>query len=77
MRKQALASESTPPRRRRVFVRAIEEGEYDLKGELARLRAQPRVIKASDRPFGKGPQTFSRHYVEPGRGIAQTLHIHL
>ena len=44
----------------RVFVRGIE-GQYSLKDELARLRAQPRVIKGKEIKFNDGPQTFSRH----------------
>jgi gentisate 1,2-dioxygenase len=60
----------------RVFVRAIA-GQYNLKDELKRLRSLPRVRKARDIRFTDGPQTFSRHYVEPKDGITQTLHIHL
>ena len=60
----------------RVFVRSIA-GHYNLKDELARLRALPRVRKGSAIRFIDGPQTFSRHYVEPKDGITQTLHIHL
>lgn len=60
----------------RIFVRAIQ-GEYNIKGELDRLRAVPRVRKAKDIPFIDGPQCFSRHYVEPKDGITQTFHLHL
>ncbi len=60
----------------RTFVRAIA-GPYNLKDELARLRALPRVVKGRDLAFNDGPQAFSRHYVEPSDGLAQTLHIHL
>jgi len=60
----------------RVFVRSVE-GPYGLKDELARLRAQPRVIKGKSVRFNDGPQAFSRHYVEPKDGITQTFHIHL
>lgn len=60
----------------RVFVRAIA-GEYSLKDELNRLRAQPRVMKGSEIKFNDGPQAFSKHYVEPEDGITQTFHIHL
>ena len=63
-------------RKDRIFVRAVQ-GEYGLKEELARLRAQPRVIKAKATRFTDGPQTFSRHYIEPKDGISQTFHIHL
>ena len=59
-----------------VFVRAIA-GTYNLKDELARLRAQPRVRKASEITFVDGPQAFSRHYVQPKDGITQTFHLHL
>jgi len=63
-------------RKDRIFVRAVQ-GEYGLEEELARLRAQPRVIKAKATRFTDGPQTFSRHYIEPKDGITQTFHIHL
>jgi quercetin dioxygenase-like cupin family protein len=60
----------------RVFVRGIQ-GQYSLKDELARLRSMPRVRKGSTIPFTDGPQTFSRHYVEPKDGVTQTFHLHL
>jgi quercetin dioxygenase-like cupin family protein len=60
----------------RVFVRGIE-GKYNLKTELDRLRAMPRVRKGSEIKFNDGPQAFSRHYVEPKDKITQTFHIHL
>src|ERR1700682_6336968 len=64
------------PDKERIFVRALE-GKYSLKDELARLRALPRVIKGQNVKLDGGPQHFSRHYVEPEDGLAQTLHIHL
>lgn len=60
----------------RVFVRGIQ-GEYNVKAELERLRAVPRVRKAKDLGFIDGPQCFSRHYIEPKDGITQTFHMHL
>jgi uncharacterized RmlC-like cupin family protein len=60
----------------RIFVRAIQ-GHYNLKEELARLRAMPRVRKGRSIRFTDGPQTFSRHYVEPKDGITQMFHLHL
>jgi quercetin dioxygenase-like cupin family protein len=63
-------------RKDRVFVRGIQ-GQYSLKDELARLRAMPRVIKGRDLTFNDGPQSFSKHFVEPVDGLTQTLHIHL
>jgi quercetin dioxygenase-like cupin family protein len=60
----------------RTFVRAIT-GDYGLNAELRRLRAQPRVRRASEISFVDGPQTYSRHYVEPKDGITQTFHMHL
>jgi len=60
----------------RVFVRGIQ-GQYSLKEELARLRAMPRVTKGKLIRFNDGPQTYSRHYIEPKDGITQTFHIHL
>jgi quercetin dioxygenase-like cupin family protein len=60
----------------RIFVRGIA-GKYSLTDELKRLRDMPRVRKAKDIKFRDGPQTFSRHYVEPKDGITQTFHLHL
>jgi quercetin dioxygenase-like cupin family protein len=60
----------------RVFVRGIQ-GQYSLKDELARLRAMPRVIKGKDLSFNDGPQSFSKHFIEPVDGLTQTLHVHL
>src|ERR1700741_160939 len=60
----------------RVFVRGIQ-GQYSLKDELPRLRSLPRVIKGRDLTFNDGPQSFSKHFVEPVDGLAQTLHVHL
>src|SRR5216110_652543 len=59
----------------RVFVRGIQ-GQYSLKDELARLRSLPRVIKGRDLTFNDGPQSFSKHVVEPVDGLGQTLHVH-
>jgi len=63
-------------KKERVFVRPIQ-GHYNLRDELARLRAMPRVVRGSELTFNDGPQAFSRHYVEPVDGLTQTLHIHL
>ncbi len=60
----------------RIFVRAIQ-GHYNLKEELARLRSMPRVRKGSLITFTDGPQTFSRHYVEPKDGMTQMFHLHV
>ncbi|MGE3247976.1 MAG: cupin domain-containing protein [Beijerinckiaceae bacterium] len=60
----------------RVFVRGIQ-GAYNVKEELERLRAVPRVRKAKGNSFIDGPQCFSRHYIEPKDGITQTFHMHL
>jgi quercetin dioxygenase-like cupin family protein len=60
----------------RVFVRGIQ-GQYSLKEELQRLRSQPRVIKGKELRFNDGPQSFSKHFIEPVDGLGQTLHIHL
>src|SRR5437870_7931445 len=60
----------------RVFVRGIQ-GQYSLKEELKRLRSMPRVRKGRELKFVDGPQTYSRHYVEPKDGISQMFHLHL
>jgi gentisate 1,2-dioxygenase len=64
------------PSKKRIFVREIS-GEYSLKHELTRLRSLPRVVKSATLEFTAGPQAFSKHYMEPEDGMAQTLHIHL
>src|SRR6185503_5759669 len=51
----------------RIFVRPIQ-GQYSLKDELKRLRSMPRVRKGREIKFVDGPQTWSRHYVEPKDG---------
>ena len=53
----------------RVFVRGIQGG-YSLKDELQRLRSLPRVIKGKDILFNDGPQSFSKHFIEPVDGAA-------
>src|SRR6059058_783923 len=63
-------------KRDRVFVRGIQ-GQYSLKDELARLRSLPRVIKGTELTFQDGPQSFSKHFVEPIDWLGQTLHVHL
>ena len=60
----------------RVFVRDVS-GHYNLTAELQRLRSLARVRKGTDVKFVDGPQTFSKHYLEPKDGLGQTLHIHL
>ncbi|HEX9392332.1 MAG TPA: cupin domain-containing protein [Usitatibacteraceae bacterium] len=60
----------------RVFLRGIA-GPYNLKDELIRLRSMPRVIKGKDLLFNDGPQSFSKHFIEPVDGYTQTLHVHL
>src|SRR5713226_6840052 len=60
----------------RVFVRAIA-GKYNLQMELERLRALPRVVKGAEIKFQDGPQSYSKHFVEPVDGMTQTLHVHL
>ena len=60
----------------RIFVRGIA-GQYSLKDELQRLRDMPRVRKSANIKFRDGPQTYSRHYVEPKDGITQTFHLHM
>ena len=60
----------------RIFVRSIR-GAYNLTAELKRLRSMPRVRKAKNIRFVDGPQTYSRHYVEPKDGITQAFHLHL
>jgi len=60
----------------RVFVRGVQ-GPYSLKDELTRLRSMPRVRKGALIRFNDGPQTYSRHYIEPKDGVTQMFHLHL
>lgn len=73
---EAAAEESYHTNKKRVFVRAIA-GSYNLQDELTRLRSMPRVVKGTQMQFQNGPQSFSKHFVEPVDGLTQTLHIHL
>jgi quercetin dioxygenase-like cupin family protein len=73
---QTMAQQHFHERKDRVFVRGIQ-GEYNLKEELRRLRAMPRVRRATEIDFIDGPQAFSRHYLHPEDNLGQTLHIHL
>src|SRR6266403_2250573 len=50
---------------------------HSKKDELKRLRSMPRVRKGRELKFVDGPQTYSRHYVEPKDGISQMFHLHL
>ncbi|HTK13566.1 MAG TPA: cupin domain-containing protein [Xanthobacteraceae bacterium] len=71
-----MGDKAHDPDKERIFVRALE-GSYALKDELKRLRDVPRVRKGKDLKLDGGPQSFSRHYMEPEDGMTQTLHIHL
>jgi hypothetical protein len=73
---QATTESHYHSKKDRIFVRGIQ-GQYSLKDELKRLRDMPRVRKAVDIKFRDGPQTYSRHYVEPKDGITQTFHLHM
>jgi quercetin dioxygenase-like cupin family protein len=81
-KKPAAAPEAHEPeghyhsKKDRIFVRSIQ-GAYNLQAELDRLRSMPRVRKAKDLRFVDGPQTYSRHYVEPKDGVTQAFHLHL
>ena len=76
MADEPKATEYYHSKKDRVFLRGIT-GHYNLKEELARLRALPRVRKGKEIKFVDGPQVWSRHYMEPKDGLTQTLHIHL
>src|SRR5688572_12119083 len=71
-----MGKESHFSKNTREFVRGIT-GHYNLRNELERLRSMPRVVRGKELAFNDGPQTFSRHYVEPVDGLTQTLHIHI
>jgi quercetin dioxygenase-like cupin family protein len=51
----------------RVFVRGVQ-GQYSLKDELARLRAQPRVIKGHGRTQKHGHVNEAAFYILDGTG---------
>lgn len=75
MRRDSAAA-SSGPQNDRKFVRQIS-GAYNLREELERLRAQPRVRKGRELTFSEGPQAFNKTYMEPKDGLAQTLHLHV
>jgi|GEM_PF-4981278 len=56
----------------RIFVRAIQ-GEYNLDWELKRLRAMPRVRKASEIKFVDGPQAYSRPRIQLASATLPTI----
>ena len=60
----------------RTFLRGIS-GPYNLQDELQCLRFVPRVVKGREMKLQDGPQSYSKHFIEPPDGMTQTLHIHL
>ena len=52
-------------RKPRLFVRELSGFTYSLAKELKKLRNVPRVIKAKDLKFKKGPQYFTCNILTP------------
>jgi len=61
----------------RIYVRGIESGDYGLKGEREKLKRAPRVIKATERPWGGGPQHWNKEVVTPATAPTQSIFIHV
>jgi gentisate 1,2-dioxygenase len=61
----------------RLFVRELSGFTYSLAKELEKLRKVPRVIKAKDLKFKKGPQYFTCNILTPKYSAAQALYAHL
>ena len=62
--------------RKRLFVRGLSSFTYSLRGELKRLRKIPRVIKAKDLKFNRGPQYFNANILTPKEKTSQVLFVH-
>jgi len=61
----------------RLYVRELSGFTYSLYNELKKLRSVPRVIKAKDLKFKKGPQYFNCNILTPKYNTAQCLYAHL
>lgn len=61
----------------RLFVRELSGFSYSLAQKLKELRSVPRVIKAKDLKFNKGPQYFNANILTPSDNMAQALYAHM
>lgn len=62
--------------KKRLYVRELSGLTYSLAKELEELRSIPRVTKAKDLKFNKGPQYFNTHILNPSNNTAQSLYAH-
>jgi len=60
----------------RVHVRGLT-ADYEVLEALARLRAQPRLIKPADRAWKGGPRMFNKVILDPGFQTLQSMYIHI
>jgi quercetin dioxygenase-like cupin family protein len=60
----------------RVHVRGLT-ADYEVLEALTRLRAQPRVIKPTDRAWKGGPRMFNKVIMDPGFQTLQSMYIHI
>ena len=51
--------------KQRLYVRAITGFTYSMAEQLKELRSVPRVMKAKDMKFAKGPQYFNCTILSP------------
>ena len=64
-------------KKQRLYVRAISGFTYSMAEQLKKLRSVPRVIKAKDLKFAKGPQYFNCTILSPLLEIAQSIFVHM
>jgi len=63
--------------KQRLYVRAIAGFSYSMAQQLKELRSVPRVMKAKDLKFAKGPQYFNCTILSPLRNMAQSIFTHM
>ena len=63
-------------KKKSIHVRGIESEGYALLEQVRDLRAKPRVIRISEKPWRGGPQSFSTGVLDPASDTIQSLHIH-
>lgn len=64
-------------KKQRLYVRAISGFTYSMAEQLKKLRSVPRVTKAKDLKFAKGPQYFNCTILSPIHEIAQSIFVHM
>lgn len=73
---ESTVAKPVSAQRRSIHVRAVESEGYDLLQQVRDLRAQPRVIRITEKPWRGGPQSYSTKVLDPADNTIQSLHIH-